>query len=142
MTTELSYLMLTAILTGVLWIPAVLGQVASRGMLTPDDYVTLPTSPLKDWAIRANRAHINAVENFAQFAAVVIVAHLLGYNTGLTAACAAIFFWARLAHAVIFIAGVKQLMARTLLFTVSWAAWLVMTLAVLFGATGGAVPAS
>ncbi|MDJ0826030.1 MAG: MAPEG family protein [Rhodobacter sp.] len=131
MTAELTYLLLTALLAGVLWIPSVLGQVQSRGTLKPDDYVTLPTSPLADWATRANRAHLNMVENFSIFAAVVLVAHVLGIHTGLTAACAAIFFWARLAHALVFIAGIKQLMLRTVIFTVAWAAWLVLALEVL-----------
>ncbi len=131
MTPELTYLLFTAILTGVLWIPAVLGQVASRGVLQPQDYVTLPTSPLKDWARRADRAHKNAVENFSAFAAVVLVGHLLDVHSALTAACAAIYFWARLAHAAVFLAGVKQFMARTVVFTVAWAAWLVLALAVL-----------
>ena len=131
MTTELTYLVLTAILTGLLWIPAVLGQVSARGTLKPDDYVTLPTSPLPDWAIRANRAHINAVENFSAFAAVVIVAHLLGVSTGLTATAAVVFFWARLAHAVVFISGFKHFMARTVIFTVAWLAFLVIAYEVL-----------
>lgn len=131
MTPELTYLMLTALLAGFLWIPAVLGQVASRGILTPENYVTLPTSPLKDWATRANRAHLNMVENFSIFAAVVLVGHVLGINTGLTATAAAVFFWARLAHAAVFIAGVKQAMLRTVIFTVSWLAWLVLAFEVL-----------
>ena len=65
MTTELFYLLLTAILTGVLWIPVVIGYVLSRGPLKPSDYKVAPTSPLPDWVNRAHRAHMNAVENFA-----------------------------------------------------------------------------
>ena len=41
---ELFYLLLTAILTGVLWIPVVIGYVSARGPLKPSDYKTLPTS--------------------------------------------------------------------------------------------------
>src|SRR5205814_2420592 len=70
MKTELFYLLLTAILTGVLWIPVVIGYVVSRGPLTPEVYKKAPTSTLPDWVNRANRAHLNAVENFAQFASV------------------------------------------------------------------------
>ncbi len=69
MTTELFYLLLTAILTGLLWIPVVIGYVTSRGLLRPIDYKIAPTSPLPEWVNRANRAHVNAVENFATFAA-------------------------------------------------------------------------
>ena len=78
---ELLELLLTAILTGVLWIPVVIGYVASRGPLKPADYEVAPTSPLPDWVNRANRAHQNAVESFAPFAAVVLIAHAAGVST-------------------------------------------------------------
>src|SRR5262245_4768318 len=105
MTKELLYLTLTAILTGVLWVPVVVGYVASRGPLKPVDYRTAPTSPLPDWVNRANRAHLNAVESFAPFAAVVLVAHAAGVSTGITQAAAAIYFYARVAHAVVHVSG-------------------------------------
>lgn len=128
MTTELYYLLFTAMLTGVLWIPVVIGYVTSRGTLKPADYKVAPTSPLSDWVNRANRAHLNAVENFAQFAAVVLIAHALGVSTSVTAASAAVYFWARAAHAVIHISGFSLFMARTVMFTVGWLAF--MTFAV------------
>ena len=37
MTTELYYLLFAAILTGVLWIPVVIGYLSSRGSLKPAD---------------------------------------------------------------------------------------------------------
>ncbi len=43
MTTELFYLLLTAILTGVLWIPVVIGYAGHPG--TDHDF---PSSPLHD----------------------------------------------------------------------------------------------
>jgi uncharacterized MAPEG superfamily protein len=101
MKTELLYLLLTAILTGVLWIPVVIGYVTSRGVLTPSSYKTAPTSPLPDWVNRANRAHLNAVENFAPFAAVVLIAQATGTSSPVTVVCAAVYFYARAAHAVI-----------------------------------------
>ena len=99
--------------------------------LRPEDYVNLPVTPLKPWAVRANRAHINAVENFSVFAAVVIVGHLLDVHTALTEGAAVVFFVGRLAHALIFIGGIKHLMARTMIFTVAWSAWLVIAVEVL-----------
>ena len=98
MSQELMYLLLLAILHGVLWVPAVIGQVQARGLLKPEDYVTLPTSPLRDWAVRANRAHLNSVENFSPFAAIVLAAYSLDYSTDFTQVLAAVFFWFRLAH--------------------------------------------
>ena len=128
MTTELFYLLLTAILTGVLWIPVVIGYVSSRGLLKPADYKVAPTSPLPDWVNRANRAHMNAVENFATFAAVVLIAKLVGVSTPVTACSAAVFFYARAAHAVIHISGFGLFMARTVVFTVSWLAFMAFAL--------------
>jgi uncharacterized MAPEG superfamily protein len=131
MTPELLYLLLTAILTGVLWIPVVIGKVLARGPLRPEDYKVERTTPLPDWVNRANRAHLNAVENFAQFAAVVLIAHAIGASSAVTAIAAMVYFYARLMHAVVQITGFSLFMARTLLFTVSWIAFLAIAVEVL-----------
>src|SRR6202040_991348 len=94
MTKELCYLLLTALLTGILWIPVVIGMVLSRGPLKPADYKVAPVSPLPDWVNRANRAHVNAVENFAPFAAVVLIADAIGVSTCVTVISAAVYFYA------------------------------------------------
>jgi uncharacterized MAPEG superfamily protein len=135
MTAELLYLTLTALLTGCLWIPVVIGYARARGPLSPHDYVEAPTSPLPNWVNRANRAHQNAVENLGPFAALVIVAHLVGVSTPVTAAAAAVYFWARLAHAVVHIAGFSRIMARTVLFTVGWLAFITFAVELLRRAT-------
>lgn len=134
MKTELLYLLLTSILVGTLWIPVVIGYVSSRGPPTPADYRTAPTSPLPDWvnrANRANRAHVNAVESFAPFAAVVLIAIATGVSSAVTETCAAVYFYARVAHAAIHISGFGLLMARTVAFTVAWIAFLVFAVVVL-----------
>ena len=128
---ELTYLILTAILNGVLWIPVVIGYVKTRGPLKPEDYVNLADSPLPSWVKRANRAHLNAVENFSPFAAIVLVAHVLNYSTDVTQVLAAVFFWFRLAHAIVFNLGLSKLMVRTILFTVANIAMLVYGVLVL-----------
>ncbi len=128
MTTELFYLLLTALLTGALWIPVVIGYAGARGPLKPEDYRVAPSSPLPAWVNRANRAHMNAVESFAPFAAVVLVGKLAGISTAVTVAAAAVFFYARVAHALIHISGFSLFMARTLVFTTGWLA--LMTFAV------------
>lgn len=109
-----------------------IGYVKSRGPLTDDAYKEVaPSSPLPPWLNRADRVHQNAVENFAPFAAVVLVAHALGISTSLTVACAAVYFYARLAHALVHISGTGLLKARTILFTIAWIAFLVYAIAVL-----------
>ena len=131
MKTELFYLLLSAILTGLLWIPVVIGYVTGRGPLKPEDYKVAPTAPLPAWVNRANRAHLNAVENLAPFAVVVLVAHAVGFSTALTGICAAVYFWARLAHAGFHLTGIGLLMARTVAFTVGWVAFIVYAVALL-----------
>jgi uncharacterized MAPEG superfamily protein len=128
MTTELFYLLFTAILTGILWIPVVVGKVLARGPLKPSDYKVEPTSPLPNWVNRANRAQMNAAENLAPFAAVVLIAHAVGVSTSITEISAAVYFYARTAHAVIHTTGFSLFRARTVLFTVAWVAFVVFAI--------------
>ena len=64
--------------------------------------------PLPPWADRAKRARANMLENFPHFAAFVLTAHLAGASNHYTALGATIFFWARLAHALLYITGIWQ----------------------------------
>ncbi len=133
MTTELWYLFLTAFLLAVLWVPNIIGQVSSAGMLSQEDYKQLrKQEDFPDWVRRANRAHVNLVEQFGAFIGLIVVAHLAGISNGATAFAAALFFWARLAHAVVFIAGISQMMIRTLIFTVAWIALMILAVQILF----------
>lgn len=126
MTPDLTWLAWTAILTAVLWIPYIAGQAITSGMITADRYRD-PTPPeVPAWVKRCNRAHLNAVESLAPFAVVVLVAHLAGAANGMTAMWAAIFFYARVAHAAIFWLGIPYL--RTLAF----ATGLVATLGIFY----------
>jgi uncharacterized MAPEG superfamily protein len=70
----------------------------------------------KGWAGRAQRAHRNMLENLVLFAILVIVAQLGGQTNALTQVGAELFFVARVAYAVIYLAGIPWL--RTL----SWGA--------------------
>jgi uncharacterized MAPEG superfamily protein len=131
MKTELFYLLLTAILTGVLWVPVVVGYVKTRGPLNDDSYRTPPTTALPPWVQRANRAHVNAVENLGPFAAVVLIAQLVNVSTPTTVLCAEIYFFARLAHAAVHLSGIGHFKARTVLFTIGWIAFLTYAIVVL-----------
>ena len=115
MTTDLYYLTLLAGLGLILWIPHVVAMVMTDGFLAPKDYRELPVRDLPNWGTRAGRAHINFVENFAPFAALIIVAHLTKTANEMTALCAMLFFWIRIAYTTLFYAGVPYI--RTVLFT-------------------------
>ena len=114
------YLALTAILTATLWIPYVVSQVINNGPLKPVNYVDPEPRPLPAWGKRANRAYLNAVETFAPFAALVVVAHLTGKANAMTALWAATFFWMRLAHAAVYLLAIPYI--RTVVFTVGYVA--------------------
>jgi uncharacterized MAPEG superfamily protein len=119
-TTDLKYLAYTAMLTAVLWIPHVIAQVMTNGPLTPPNYVDPAPRPLPPWGRRADRTYLNAIEVFAPFAALVVIAHITGKANAMTAFWAACFFWLRLAHAVVYLLAVPYL--RTLLFTLGFVA--------------------
>jgi uncharacterized MAPEG superfamily protein len=71
------------------------------------------------------------VESIAPFAAVVLIAQISGISTATTVTCAAVYFWARLVHAIVHISGFGLLMARTVAFTVGWIAFIVYAVIVL-----------
>jgi hypothetical protein len=79
MKTELFYLALTAVFTGLLWIPYVLDRFAVRGIGDTVGYPDNP-KPQHPWAQRLMKAHVNAVENLVVFATLVLVASALGFQ--------------------------------------------------------------
>lgn len=123
------YLALSGVLTVLLWTPYILARLFVWGLPTflnnyPEGFPAhQPEAPL--WAQRAQRAHLNMVETMPAFIAVVVAAALL--ETGTAAAVAewaGVFFYARVLHAIVYIAGVPYL--RTPVYLVSWAAILMI----------------
>lgn len=131
MTTELSMLVWVAGLTAVMWIPYILAHIVNVGLMPALTYRADGT-PLPAWADRAKKAHYNAIENLAPFAALVIVAHLVSVSNAATASAAVVFLVARLAHYLLYTMGVP--FGRTLTFAAGWAAmlcifWQIVTVA-------------
>jgi uncharacterized MAPEG superfamily protein len=73
--------------------------------------------PFTGWAGRANRAHHNMLESLVLFAALVLIAVVSGKTNSTTLLGAQIFVWARLAYALVYVAGIPWL--RTLVWLVS-----------------------
>ena len=119
MSTDLTMLAWTAGLTIVLWLPYILAHIVNVGLLPAVTYKA-DDVPLPDWAARAKKAHYNAIENLVPFAALVLVAHLANAANEATAAASITYFWARVAHYVLYALGVP--FGRTLCFAVGWAA--------------------
>lgn len=129
MSRELLWLTLTTLMTGLFWVPYILDRIAVRGLAGAMANPSPQDKPQSAWAERAIKAHRNAVENLAVFAALVLTAHLLGISNGLTAAAAVIYFLARLVHFLVFTAGIP--VARTLAFAVGWLAQMAFALSIL-----------
>lgn len=70
----------------------------------------------RGWVGRAQRAHRNMLENLVLFAILVLVAQAAGRTNATTALGAAIFFYARVAYALIYWAGIAWV--RTVAWTV------------------------
>jgi uncharacterized MAPEG superfamily protein len=119
MNTELTYLALTSVLTGLLWVPYVLDVILVRGVMDAVGYPENP-KPIAKWAQRLKAAHYNAVENLVVFAALVLVAHAAGIHSAAIATSAMVYFWARVVHAVAFTFAVPWV--RTLAFVAGVAA--------------------
>lgn len=133
MNAELVYLAWTAVLTGVLWIPYILDRFVRWGITDTVGYPSGP-KPQSPWAVRLMRAHSNAVENLAVFAALVLVAHAAGISNALTVGACATYFWARLVHAVAYAFALPWV--RTLAFVAGFCAQAVIAWQILAG--GGA----
>jgi uncharacterized MAPEG superfamily protein len=113
MSGDLLALVASALLALVLVLPAVGAQLATWGPAGALGNRAAP-APLSAWGERAVRAHRNLLENLPHFAVFVLVAHLAGAANETTAVGATLFFWSRVAHAVLYIAGVPGL--RTLAY--------------------------
>ena len=116
MSADLFWLVLSAALALVQMLVAVLVAIPQVG---------LPAlagnregmAPLTGAAARAQRAHLNMLESLVIFAIVVLVAAVADRSNATTALGAAIFFWARLAYAAVYLIGIPWL--RTAVWAVS-----------------------
>jgi uncharacterized MAPEG superfamily protein len=116
MTPELVYLVWSVALTVVLAVIAVGGAQLEVGLpRLAGNRENMPEMP--GWAGRAARAHRNLLENLVLFAVLVLVARAVNVSNGMTVLGAQLFFWGRVAHAGLYLAGIPWL--RTVAWTVS-----------------------
>lgn len=116
-----------------MWVPYVVARMTTHGVLRAIGAPGpgYPSDAL--WADRARRAHLNAIENLAVFAPLVLVAAIIELSTRVTVLSAQIYVVARLAHYVIYVAGIP--VVRTLAFLAGACATLAIAMALLDGAT-------
>jgi uncharacterized MAPEG superfamily protein len=113
---ELKYLLFSTVLAfvQVLIAAAASNQVVGLPTLA-GNRDNLPT--FTGFAGRAKRAHLNMIENLVLFSALVLIAVVAQKTNPTTALGAAIFFWARLVYALVYLIGVPWL--RTVVWFVS-----------------------
>lgn len=116
MSPEITLLVWAVVLAFVQMLVAVAGATLQVG---------LPTlagnrdglAPCTGWAGRAQRAHHNMLENLLLFTALVLAAVVSQRTNSTTLLGAQIFFWARLAYALVYVIGIPWL--RTGVWAVS-----------------------
>jgi len=125
---ELFWLTMTCILTGLLWVPYMLDRIKVRGLMGTMANPSAKDTPQSPWAQRLYFAHTNAVDNLVVFAPLVLILDTLGRSTSATVIACAVYFWARLAHAIVYAFGLPVF--RTLAFLVGFAAQVVLVIAI------------
>jgi len=116
MNPELSLLSWAVALTLAQAVVAVLGAMLQVGL--PALAGNREGTPeIKGWGGRAARAHRNMLESLVLFAALVLVAVAAGRTNAMTLLGAQVFVYARIAYALVYIAGIPWL--RTGVWAVS-----------------------
>jgi len=113
---ELNLLMWSVVLTVVQMLVAAQAAFNKVGLMTlVGNREGMPE--ITGWGGRASRAHWNMLENLVLFASLVLVAVVAGKTNDMTLLGAQLFFWARVAYAAIYIAGI--IWVRTLAWLIS-----------------------
>jgi uncharacterized MAPEG superfamily protein len=113
---ELNLLVWATLLAVVQAVVAVQGAMMQVGLPTlAGNREGLPE--IKGWGGRAARAHRNMIENLVLFAALVLVAVAADKTNSTTLLGAQVFLYARIAYAVVYVAGIPWL--RTGVWAVS-----------------------
>ena len=129
MSTELYWLVMTSLMTALLFVPYIVNRMKEHG-LGPALWNPQPdTRPKAPWADRLMRAHANAVENLVVFAPLVLALQLLGISTAITATACLVYFFVRLAHAILYTFAVPLL--RTVAFIIGFGCQMVLALTLL-----------
>jgi len=133
MTTELYWLTLTALMTGLFWMPYIVNRMIEMGILGALANPNTDSAPKAAWARRMMAAHSNAVENLVVFAPLALIVHLTGSGVALTAMAVKVYFFVRLVHFLVYTFGIPGV--RTVAFVTGFACQMVLAFSVL-----GSVP--
>lgn len=124
---ELRWMIYTALLSLLIWVPYVLAEMQRIGVLKAITYPDQRDMPL--WAERLKKAHYNLLENLVPLAIAVIAGEFVGLHTPTTRALVVIFFLARLAHPFAQMTRIPG--GRSALFGIGWLVTLIYIFLVL-----------
>jgi len=126
---ELYWLTLTALMTALFWMPYVLGRFAEFGIFKVILDGNSNSASEQAWANRAIRAHKNAVENLVIFSTLVITLQFAGTSSTMTAMATTAYFFARLAHFIVYTAGLPII--RTVTFLIGFGCQMILALSLI-----------
>lgn len=129
LSTELYWLTLTVLMTGLIWVPYTINRMLEQGASFAIWDPQGRTKTEVTWAERMMRAHANAVENLVIFAPLVLILHVTSLNNDTTALACMVYFFARLLHYIVFSFGIPLL--RVLAFMVSVVVHIILALTLL-----------
>ena len=116
-------------MTALFWVPYILNRMFEQGIGPALWDPQGVTETKKAWAERMMKAHQNAIENLALFAPSVIIIQMLGLNSATTASACMVYFFARLAHYLVFSFAVPVL--RIASFLVGFAAQITLLIQII-----------
>lgn len=116
---EVNWLMATTLMTGVMWLPVLLGMIETHGVMAALGNRAEPL-PLSAWAARGERARQNAIQNLVLFGGAVLGCSVLEATNASTLLAAKVYFIARAVHYLSYVLGVIGV--RTLAFASGWLA--------------------
>jgi uncharacterized MAPEG superfamily protein len=132
MTTELTWLIYTAVLAASLWIPYIVGINITEFEGKNTIFIRPPEqSKMEPWVQRSYRAHLNLLEQLLPFAIIVLIAAIAKVSNFATVWCSVAFFWLRVTHAIGMITGLARGPIRPVIYLAGWVAILVIAWQVL-----------
>lgn len=123
------YTGLSAVWIAIAWVPYLLDRIMVRGLVGAMANPSPDLTPQSDWAVRAKAAHVVAIQAFAAFAPLAILAMIRIPEDGYPNILAMTFFIGIFAHYVIYALGIPVL--RTLCFSLAALSTLALGLRVL-----------
>lgn len=124
MSDEIYWLALTLLLTASMWVPYIFNRIIEQGGLPAFWDPQGITATQVGWAERMMRAHENAVQNLVTFAPLVVLIEFAQLNNALTTMACMTYFFARLAHYLVFTLAIPLL--RVVAFLVGFAMQLLL----------------